>query len=79
MANNVAFAKRGYKFENTEATVEKGIAVEPYGALIIPKSFLEGDTTSVELTLTAEGLSLKNTVDLASLEVGSTIVFQPAV
>lgn len=79
MANNVAFAKRGYKFENSEATVKKGIAVEPYGAIIIPKSFLEGETTSVELTLTAEGLSMKNTVDLASLVVGSTIVFQPAV
>ena len=78
MANNVAFAKRGYKFENSEATVEKGIAVEPYGALIIPKSFLEGETTSVELTLTAEGVAMKNTVDLASLEIGSTIVFQPA-
>lgn len=76
MANNVTFAKKGYKFENLEANIEKGIAVQPYGAIIFPKSFLEGATTTISLALTSQGLTLENTVDLASLEIGDTIVFQ---
>lgn len=79
MSNLVAFTKRGYKFENSEATVKKGIAIEPYGAIIVPKSFLEGETTTVQLKLITERTVLTESVDLASLEVGSTIVFQPTV
>lgn len=79
MASNVAFEKGGYKFLNTEANVENGIAVQPYGAIIFPKAFLEGDTTVITLKLQVNGgVTYDNTMDLASVEIGDTIAFAPA-
>lgn len=80
MANEVTFAKGGYKFLNTEANVGKGIAVQPYGAIIFPKAFLEGESTVIRVKLQLNGgVTYDNTVDLATVKVGDTIVFQPAV
>lgn len=78
MATNVAFAKRGYKFLNTEANIEQGIAVQPYGAIIFPKSLLEGETTTITLKLLTDVTTYEKSLDLSSVKIGDTITFSPA-
>ena len=47
------FTDMNFIFQNTDETAEAGIAVQPYGALIIPATFTDDDTVDVTIKATA--------------------------
>lgn len=47
------FTDMNFIFENTEDTAAAGIAVQPYGALIIPAAFTDDDTVDLTIKATA--------------------------
>lgn len=47
------FTDMNFIFQNTDETAAAGIAVQPYGALIIPAAFTDDDTVDVTIKATA--------------------------
>ena len=47
------FTDKNFVFENTDETAAAGIAVQPYGALIIPAAYTDDDTVDVTIKATA--------------------------
>lgn len=47
------FTDMNFTFQNTDETAAAGIAVQPYGALIIPAAFTDDDTVDVTIKATA--------------------------
>lgn len=77
---SASLTPQSYKFEQTEDLTEDGVAVQPYGALIVPKAG-EGEsdiaeTLTVGINGTSVSYSTATAVTFASLGVGSTITFQ---
>ena len=71
---------RDYKFMQTSDFVEAGIAVEPYGAIIIPIDGTAEDVTIDKLTVNVGGKVLETSTDTAldSIAVGDTVNFTVA-
>lgn len=74
-----SLAEQNYEFVQTEELTEAGIAVQPYGAVIIntlAPSTLSGLTLSLK---TAGGLLVANTglTDILDGGVGTTVTFAP--
>ena len=79
-SDSASLTPQSYKFEQTEKLTEDGVAVQPYGALIVPKAG-EGEsdiaeTLTVGITGTGVSYSTATAVTFAGLGVGSTITFQ---
>lgn len=73
-ADATSLTPSNYKFEQTESLTENGVAVQPYGALMVPKE--ETDIADViTIGIGSEKYS-SPTVTFANLSVGSTITFQ---
>ena len=79
-SDTASLTPQSYKFSQTEKLTEDGVAVQPYGALIVPKAG-EGESDIAEIltvgiTGTGVSYSTATAVTFASLGVGSTITFQ---
>lgn len=69
-------AYENYKFVQTAAMAEDLIAVQPYGAIIIPKA---AASTEFVLTLDLDGVQyVSSAIDQSDLTVGATISIAPA-
>lgn len=69
-------AYENYKFVQTAAMAEHLIAVQPYGAIIIPKA---AASTEFVLTLDLDGVQyVSSAIDQSDLTVGATISIAPA-
>ena len=64
---------RNMVFVQTQALTEKGVAVQPYGAIFVPNAVLEGGSTSVSVQAKLGADTYSATVDLASVAVGDTV------
>lgn len=66
------FASTNFRFVQTQALTTAGVAVQPYGSIIIPSTFT-GATVALEVT---DGVTtLDATLTLASADAGSTVSF----
>lgn len=79
-SDTASLTPQSYRFEQTEDLTEDGVAVQPYGALIVPKAG-EGesdisDVITVGITGTGVSYSTATAVTFADLGVGTTITFQ---
>lgn len=64
---------RNMVFVQTQALTEKGVAVQPYGAIFVPSAVLESASTSVSVQGKLGGDTYSATVDLATVAVGDTV------
>lgn len=64
---------RNMVFVQTQALTEKGVAVQPYGAIFVPNAVLESGSTSVSVQAKLGTDTYTATVDLASVAVGDTV------
>ena len=72
--DSVSLSPSSYKFEQTEGLTEDGVAVQKYGALIVPKA---ETPISDELVIGVGSATYSSAaVTFANLEVGTTITFQ---
>lgn len=72
-ANADTLGDRNMVFMQTQALTEKGVAVQPYGAIFVPSAALEGNSTSVSVQAKLGADTYSATVDLASVAVGDTV------
>ena len=70
----VSLTPSSYKFEQTESLTEKGVAVQPYGALMVPKTN-EAISDVITVGVGAETYT-SPAVTFANLAIGTEITFQ---
>lgn len=76
-SDTASITPQSYIFEQTEDLTEVGVAVQKYGALIVPKGDTDiAETLTVGIAGTDVSYSTSTAVTFASLGVGSTITFQ---
>ena len=72
--DSVSLSPSSYKFEQTEDLTEAGVAVQKYGALIVPKAETPiSDTLDISV---GDVTYSSAAVTFANLAVGTTITFQ---
>lgn len=70
----VSLTPSNYKFEQTESLTEKGVAVQPYGALMVPKT---NEAISDVITVgVGDETYTSPAVTFANLAIGTEITFQ---
>ena len=73
-ADATSLTPSSYKFEQTESLTENGVAVQPYGALIAPKS--ETPVSDIIVVDVGQEQYKTSAITFASLAVGTTVTFQ---
>lgn len=77
--DTASLTPQSYKFEQSEDLTEAGVAVQPYGALIVPKAGAGESDVSEEIVVGITGTGVSYTsakTTFANLAVGSEITFQ---
>ena len=76
-SDTASLTPQSYIFEQTEDLTKAGVAVQKYGALIVPKGDTDvAETLTVGIAGSTVSYSTSTAVTFASLGVGSTITFQ---
>lgn len=63
--NGATLSSLNYKFVQTEDATEKGVAVQPYGLIFVPK-----DTGSIDMECRINDDAYEETLDMSAVEVG---------
>ena len=78
-ASNANLAQQGYNFIQTESCTENGIAIQKYGAVIIPASVITASKDSVVLCANFGGVDYVATTAISgSSNVSATVTLSPA-
>ena len=79
ITGGTALTFNNFGLVQTESAVEAGVAIQPYGSIIIPSTATGTDSVTLEVTDGVTTMEITKTVtQLLALAPGSTLAFEPA-